>query len=73
MRLAWKAAWALETGCNATRATQLAKQYAATHTMTITDNGVQILGGHGYIREHPVELWMRYGRSIGVVEGFATV
>ncbi len=71
--MTWKAAWALETGCDASRAAQLAKQYAATHTMTITDNGVQILGGHGYIREHPVELWMRYGRSIGVVEGFATV
>jgi alkylation response protein AidB-like acyl-CoA dehydrogenase len=71
--MAWKAAWELETGQDATRAAQLAKQYAATQTMTITDNGVQILGGHGYIREHPVEMWMRYGRSIGVVEGLATV
>lgn len=71
--MAWKAAWELETGRDATRAAQLARQYAATQTMTITDNGVQILGGHGYIRDHPVELWMRYGRCVGVVEGLATV
>jgi alkylation response protein AidB-like acyl-CoA dehydrogenase len=71
--MAWKAAWELATGRDATRAAQLAKQYAATQTMTITDHGVQILGGHGYIRDHPVELWMRYGRCFGVVEGLATV
>jgi len=30
--------------------------------MMVTDRAVQVLGGHGYIREHPVELWMRNGR-----------
>ena len=27
--------------------------------MWIADNGIQVLGGHGFIREHPVELWFR--------------
>jgi alkylation response protein AidB-like acyl-CoA dehydrogenase len=37
--------------------------------MWIADNGVQCLGGHGYIREHPVEMWYRNARTLGVLEG----
>ena len=32
-------------------------------------NGVQLLGGHGFTKEHPVELWYRQLRAIGVLEG----
>ena len=38
-------------------------------TMMVTDRAVQILGGHGYIREHPVELWMRNGRGVPTFTG----
>jgi alkylation response protein AidB-like acyl-CoA dehydrogenase len=41
--------------------------------MMVTDRGVQILGGHGYIREHPVELWMRNGRGMGALLGMVMV
>jgi alkylation response protein AidB-like acyl-CoA dehydrogenase len=41
--------------------------------MTVTDRAVQILGGHGYIREHPVEMWMRSGRGIATFTGLAMV
>jgi alkylation response protein AidB-like acyl-CoA dehydrogenase len=41
--------------------------------MMVTDRAVQILGGHGYIREHPVELWMRNGRGISMLTGMAVV
>ena len=41
--------------------------------MKVTDNAVQILGGHGYIREHPVELWLRNARGFAPFEGIATV
>jgi alkylation response protein AidB-like acyl-CoA dehydrogenase len=37
--------------------------------MKIADDGVQVLGGHGFIREHPVELWYRNARTLGVLEG----
>ncbi len=37
--------------------------------MWIADNGIQNLGGHGYIREHPVEMWYRNARTLGVLEG----
>jgi len=71
--LAWKAASHLERGLDATRAAHHARAYAAEHAMKIADDGVQVLGGHGFIREHPVELWYRHARTLSVLEGAATV
>jgi alkylation response protein AidB-like acyl-CoA dehydrogenase len=71
--LAWKAASHLERGLDAARAAHHARAYAAEHAMRIADDGVQVLGGHGFIREHPVELWYRHARTLSVLEGLATV
>jgi len=67
--LVWKAASQLEQGISATRSAHLARSYAAEKSMWIADNGIQVLGGHGFIREHPVELWFRSARTLGVLEG----
>ncbi len=69
--LAWRAAWCLDCGEDATRDATLAKMYCAEQAMKITDYGVQILGGHGYIREHPVEMWFRNGRGFAAIDGLA--
>ena len=69
--LTWKAASALDGGRDASRESYLAKLYAGDMTMKITDYGVQILGGHGYVREHPVERYYRNGRGIAILEGMA--
>ena len=37
--------------------------------MKVGTNGVQLLGGHGFIKEHPVERWYRDLRAIAVMEG----
>jgi alkylation response protein AidB-like acyl-CoA dehydrogenase len=71
--LAWKAASQLERGADATRAAQLARRYAAEQCMWIADQGLQVLGGHGYIREHPVEMWYRGARMLSVLEGMISV
>ena len=71
--MAWEAAWKLDRGEEATREAVLVKRYADEMALRVTDNGVQILGGHGYIRDHPVELWLRNGRSFAVLEGIAMV
>jgi len=72
MRLmAWRAAWRLDKNMDATREATLAKIYCAEQTMKVVDYGVQILGGHGYIREHPVEMWFRNGRAFAALEGLA--
>lgn len=67
--LVWKAASRLEQGRDATREAHLARGYCARQAMKIADDGVQVLGGHGFIREHPVELWYRNARTLGVLEG----
>jgi alkylation response protein AidB-like acyl-CoA dehydrogenase len=67
--LVWKAAAQLEQGIDATRAAHLARNYAAEQSMWIADQGVQVLGGHGFIREHLIELWFRSARTLSVLEG----
>jgi alkylation response protein AidB-like acyl-CoA dehydrogenase len=72
--LTWEAAWMADAGKEeAGKLAYLAYSGAADMTMMVTDRAVQILGGHGYIREHPVEMWMRNGRGISMLTGLAMI
>ena len=72
--LTWEAAWKLDQGKeDAFIEAYLAATGAADMAMMVTDRAVQILGGHGYIREHPVEMWMRNGRGFAMFTGLAIV
>ncbi len=71
--LLWEAAWMLDKDKDALRESYLAKMYADRMVMWVCDCGVQVLGGHGYIREHPVALWFRNARGFASFEGMATV
>jgi len=74
MRLmVWKAASHLEKGLDVSRAAHLTRGYCAEKSLWVTDNGIQTLGGHGFIREHPVEMWFRNARTLGVMEGLTAV
>lgn len=67
--LCWEAAYKFDHREDATKAAALAKQYADRMVLEVTDGAVQVLGGHGYIREHPVELWLRNGRGFVAWDG----
>ena len=72
--LTWEAAWKLDQGKeDAFTEAYLAATSAADTAMMVTDRAVQILGGHGYIREHPVEMWMRNGRGFATFTGLIIV
>ena len=72
--LTWEAAWKLDQRKeDAFTEAYLAATGAADMAMMVTDRAVQILGGHGYIREHPVEMWMRNGRGFAMFTGLAIV
>jgi acyl-CoA dehydrogenase len=71
--MVWEAAWRLDKGEDAARETHLAKMFTDEMVMRVTDGGVQILGGYGYIREYPVELWLRNGRGFTTFDGLAMV
>ena len=71
--MAWKAASALEAGKDAKREAYLAKMYAGEMAMKMCDYGVQLMGGHGYIREYPVERYYRNARGFSNLEAMATI
>jgi alkylation response protein AidB-like acyl-CoA dehydrogenase len=71
--LVWEAAWLLDQGKEAGREAYLAKNLADDMVLMVADRAVQILGGHGYIRDYPVELWLRNARGFAVLEGLAIV
>jgi alkylation response protein AidB-like acyl-CoA dehydrogenase len=49
--------------------TTLARQLCSEKGMMIGSQGVQLLGGHGYVKEHPNERWYRDLRAAGLMEG----
>ncbi|MBI3164657.1 MAG: acyl-CoA dehydrogenase family protein [Chloroflexi bacterium] len=72
--LAWEAAWKLDNNKeDANTAAYLAFTGACDMALMVTDRGVQIYGGHGYIRENPVELLARNGRGFPMLLGLAIV
>jgi len=71
--LVWDAAARLDKGEDGLKESYLAKNYVAAGALKITDNAVQVLGGHGYIREHPLEMWLRNARGIAALDGLATI
>jgi len=71
--MTWEAAWRLDKGLDAARDCYLAKMSADDMALKVTDNAVQVMGGHGYIRDYPVEMWLRNARGFAVMEGIAIV
>ncbi|MDP9994536.1 alkylation response protein AidB-like acyl-CoA dehydrogenase [Variovorax boronicumulans] len=71
--MAWRAAWSIESNEEPTRHAQLAFTYASEQTMTIADEALQAFGGHGFVRAHPIEMWYRNARALGLLEGVAGV
>jgi alkylation response protein AidB-like acyl-CoA dehydrogenase len=71
--LTWRAAARADNGQAFTRDAALARRLCADKGMAIGNDGVQLLGGHGYVKEHPVERWYRDLRAAGLMEGVVLV
>jgi alkylation response protein AidB-like acyl-CoA dehydrogenase len=72
--LTWEAAWMIDHQKeDANKEAYLALTGATDMAMMVTDRAVQILGGYGYIREYPVEMWMRNGRGFPMLNGLLLV
>lgn len=68
-----KAASRAEQGLPHAREVALARKLAGEYGMKIGTDGVQLLGGHGFVKEHPVERWYRDLRAVGLMEGAVLV
>jgi alkylation response protein AidB-like acyl-CoA dehydrogenase len=71
--ITWRGAARAEQGLSFAREAALAKRMGTDRGMQIGLDGVQLLGGHGYTKEHPVERWYRDLRAIGVAEGVVVI
>jgi hypothetical protein len=67
--LVYRAAGQAERGADCTRSAFLAHRSAIKYGMKVGTDGVQLLGGHGFTREHPVEMWYRNLRALATLEG----
>jgi alkylation response protein AidB-like acyl-CoA dehydrogenase len=68
-----RAASRAEQGKPFAREAALSRRLTAEYGMRIGNDGVQLLGGHGYVKEHPVERWYRDLRAIAIMEGTVLV
>jgi acyl-CoA dehydrogenase len=74
--LVWNCAQAYDTGAPASeraRLSSMAKLFAGEMAQTVTSTALQILGGHGYMRDHPVERYVRDARLIAIYEGTSEI
>ena len=68
-----RAAARADAGLPFDRDVALARAHAAAAGRRIGSDGVQLLGGHGYVKEHPVERWYRDLTTAGAMEGAVIV
>ncbi|TVQ93173.1 MAG: acyl-CoA dehydrogenase [Deltaproteobacteria bacterium] len=64
-----RAASLRDAGLDHSLAAAMAKLHATDTCMKVTTDAVQVLGGYGYVREHPVERYMRDAKVMQIVEG----
>ncbi|MEO3815336.1 acyl-CoA dehydrogenase family protein [Plantactinospora sp. B24E8] len=72
--LVWRAAW---MGRNnrpfAAGEGSMSKLKAGEVAVSVTEKAVQILGGAGYLRDHPVERWYRDAKIYTIFEGTSEI
>jgi acyl-CoA dehydrogenase len=71
--MVWEAAWLLENGRDVTPEVTVMKQFVDDMVVRVADQSVQVLGGYGYMREYPVELWLRNARGFASFDGLLIV
>jgi alkylation response protein AidB-like acyl-CoA dehydrogenase len=71
--LVWRACAAVDAGEDAGLLGSYAKAFAADTAMQATTEAVQVLGGAGVMRDHPVEKWFRDAKVFQIVEGTSEI
>ncbi len=72
--LVWQAAWMGHAGkvFDAGQGS-MSKLFAGETAVHVTEEAIQILGGAGYVREHPVERWHRDSKIYTIFEGTSEI
>src|SRR5205823_6906456 len=68
-RLYREAARVRDAGLDPSAGASMSKLFASDVAMRVTTDAVQVHGGYGYMREYPVERYMREAKALQIVEG----
>ncbi len=72
--LVWRAAWMGRNGKKFEAGEgSMSKLFAGETAVWVTEQAIQIMGGYGYIREHPVERWHRDSKIYTIFEGTSEI
>jgi acyl-CoA dehydrogenase len=72
--LVWRAAWmAAQRKPFLNGEGSMSKLYAGETAVRVPEEAIQIMGGYGYIREHPVERWHRDSKIYTIFEGTSEI
>ena len=71
--MVWRAAWLKDTGRDYSTAAAQAKLFASEVSQRVTNMGVQIHGGYGYVEEYKVERFMRDAKLTEIGEGTSQI
>ena len=72
--LVWRAAWMAANGKTFEAGEgSMSKLFAGETAVWVTEQAIQILGGYGYIRDHPVERWHRDSKIYTIFEGTSEI
>jgi acyl-CoA dehydrogenase len=71
--LTYRAAWQRDQGRSVTREAAMAKLAATEGAQQVIDAAVQMWGGLGVVRDHPVERLYREIRALRIYEGASEV
>jgi acyl-CoA dehydrogenase len=67
--LAWQAAWLVDQELRHSYQSAISKCYASDIAMEVTIDALQVFGGYGYIKEYPVEKYMRDAKAFQIYTG----
>lgn len=71
--LTYQAAWAKDQGIRHVEFGARAKLYASTVANEVAYEAIQVLGGRGYMKDHPVERYYRDARVTEIYEGTSEI
>ena len=71
--LTYEAAWMKDRGAKHGEAGARAKLFASEAANQVTYDAVQVLGGQGYMKDHPVERYYRDARVTEIYEGTSEI
>jgi alkylation response protein AidB-like acyl-CoA dehydrogenase len=72
--LVWRAAWMGKVGRKFEAGEgSMSKLFAGETAVRVTEEAIQILGGAGYVKDHPVERWHRDSKIYTIFEGTSEI